>query len=259
MKSTISIITTCYNAGATIRATIESVLSQRGDFELEHIITDAGSKDDTLSIIAEYKDKLRLIPVPGLNQSAGINAGIAQAKGNIIAYLNADDLYEPGALAKVAQAFEANPTKRWLAGYCRIIDEKGVEQQKWITAYKNLLLGFYRYGLLLTENFICQPAVFLRREVLETYGPFSEHLHYVMDYEYWLRIGKHEDPIVVRDYLASFRRFAGTKSNSGFVQQFKDDRSVARRYAVDTAHYWTIPLKYLNYLKTVGIYKLLYR
>ena len=80
-----------------------------------------------------------------------------------------------------------------------------------------------------------------------------------MDYEYWLRIGYKESPIILSDYLASFRRFEGTKSNSGFTQQFKDDREVARRYAIESGKGWTIPVKYLNYLRTIGMYKILYR
>ena len=255
----ISIVTTSFNAAKTIRDTIESIINQKGSFEIEHIITDAGSKDGTLDIVASYGDRIRLVPAAGLNQAEGINAGLKAAQGEIVAFLNADDIYEENALAKVAEAFKANPDKNWLIGRCRIIDEQGKEMQSWITAYKNFLLSIYSYPLLLTENFVCQPAVFLRRDILAQYGYFAEDQHYVMDYEYWLRIGKDQQPIVVSDYLSSFRRFAGTKSNSGFVQQFKDDKAVANRYAMTSGLSWTIPVKYLNYLKTIGMYKLLYR
>ncbi len=72
----ISIVTTCFNSAKTIRATIESIISQSGDFELEYIVTDAGSSDQTLSIIAEYGKKIRLIDATGTNQSQGINLGL---------------------------------------------------------------------------------------------------------------------------------------------------------------------------------------
>ena len=255
----ISIVTTSFNAARTIRETIESIANQKGPFDVEHIITDAGSTDGTLEIVSSYGDKVKLVPATGLNQAEGINAGLKQAQGEIVAFLNADDIYETNALAKVLQAFNSNPKKNWLIGRCRIINEQGQEMQSWITTYKNILLKLYSYPLLLTENFICQPSVFLRREILAKYGYFAEDQHYVMDYEYWLRIGKEESPIVISEYISSFRRFEGTKSNSGFVQQFKDDRAVAKRYAISTRKYWTIPVKYLNYLKTIGMYKLLYR
>lgn len=257
--TTVSIITTCFNAASTIRATIESIHSQKGDFEIEHIITDAGSTDGTLDILHAYGDKLRLVPAKGLRQTAGINAGLKVAKGEILAFLNADDTYDKDALQRVVSSFAAHPDQNWLIGRCRIIDEQGKEMQPWITAYKNLLLSFYSYSLLLTENFICQPAVFFRRKVLDEFGLLDESKEYTMDYEYWLRIGRKERPIITDDYLASFRRFTGTKSNSGYMRQFQEARQLAETYAVNSGRRWTIPIKYLVDLKTVGIYKFLYR
>lgn len=255
----ISIVTTSFNGAKTIRDTIESILSQKGDFELEYIITDAGSQDGTVEIVRSFGDRIRLIDAKGLNQSAGINLGLTLATGEIVAFLNADDVYEDGALQAVYEAFSSRPDRKWLVGKCRIIDENGKEMQHWITSYKNFFLRNYSYFLLLTENFICQPAVFLRRELLGTFGYFSTDEHYVMDYEYWLRIGREETPIILDRYLASFRRFAGTKSNSGFYQQFRDDLRVAISYSKRSANYFAIPIKYLHFLKTVSIYRFLYR
>lgn len=257
--TTVSIITTCYNAASTIRETIESIHNQRGSFKIEHIITDAGSQDGTLQILESYGNALHLEPANGLNQTQGINAGLKVAKGDIIAYLNADDLYKKDAFQKVVEAFSSNPDKKWLVGRCDIIDETGREMHPWISNYKTLLLRRYSYPLLLTENFICQPAVFLRRSILDEFGLFDENQHYVMDYEYWLRIGQKEQPIILEDSLASFRRFTGTKSNSGYLQQFRDDLDIAKVYAIKSANLWTIPIKYFNYLKTIGIYRILYR
>jgi glycosyltransferase involved in cell wall biosynthesis len=256
----ISIVTTCFNSQATIRDTIESILSQQGDFELEYIITDAGSKDATRSIIAEYGDKIRLIDATGTNQSQGINLGLREASGDIVAFLNADDVYRPGTLQVVVEAFLANPDKIWLAGQCAIIDNDGAEFHGAITKYKNFLLRNYSYWLLLIENFICQPAVFLRREALTTIGYFSERENLVMDYEYWLRIGRLGAPIVVQRDLAGFRRIEGTKSNTSYGRQFRDDMRVAVAAAKQNiAHWWTIPCKVASYLRTMAIYPFLYR
>lgn len=256
----VSIVTTCFNSQATIRDTIESILSQQGDFELEYIITDAGSTDTTRSIIAEYGDRILLIDATGTNQSQGINRGLRQASGDIVAFLNADDLYRPGTLQTVVAAFAANPTKLWLVGQCAIIDHAGAEFHGVITRYKNLLLRHYSYWLLLIENFISQPAVFLRREALTKVGYFSESENLVMDYHYWLRIGRFQAPIVVQRDLAGFRRIEGTKSNTLYVRQFRDDMRVAVAAARrNIFHWWTIPFKVFSYLRTMAIYPFLYR
>lgn len=255
----ISIVTTCYNSQLTIRDTIESILSQEGNFELEYIITDAGSKDTTRQIIADYGSRITLIDATGTNQSQGINRGLREATGDIVAFLNADDIYNPGTLQSVVDEFSRNPAKLWLVGQCAIIDSQGREFHGAITKYKNFLLKNYSYWLLLIENFICQPAVFIRRDVLTTVGFFSERENLVMDYEYWLRIGRLSEPIVVPRYLAGFRRIEGTKSNTSYRKQFGDDMRVAVAAARQrVVHWWTIPFKALSYAKTMAIYPFLY-
>ena len=123
----ISIVTTCLNADSTIKKTIESIHSQEGDFEIEHIITDAGSTDKTLEIIASLGAKIKLLDAKGLNQSEGINLGLKNATGDIQAFLNADDIYEPGTFQKVITSFENSPDKKWIIGKCRVIDEDDKE------------------------------------------------------------------------------------------------------------------------------------
>lgn len=254
-----SIITTCFNAAKTIEQTIQSVISSSAGYKVEHIITDAGSTDGTLDIIQKYKEHLTIVEATGLNQSQGINCGLKAATGQIVSFLNADDTYQSDTLQLAWNAFSKEPEKRWLIGRCKIIDQNDQELQPWITAYKNVLLSSYSYPLLLCENFICQPSVFLKPSLFPDYGYFAENQNLVMDYEFWLRIGHKEQPIIINKQLSSFRRFMGTKSNANFVQQFKDDKAVAAKYARMHGHSWTIAVKYLNYLRTIGIYKILYR
>ncbi len=254
-----SIITTCYNAAKTIEQTIQSVITSSAGFEVEHIITDAGSTDGTLEILEKYKRHLKIVEAVGLNQSQGINRGLQAASGQIVAFLNADDTYQTDTLQLVWQEFNKYPDRRWLIGQCKIIDQNDQELQPWITAYKNLLLSKYSYAMLLTENFVCQPSVFLKPSLFNDYGYFAEDQNLIMDYEFWLRIGLKEKPIVINKQLSSFRRFMGTKSNANFVQQFIDDRQIARKYALKHGYLWTIPIKYLTFLKTICIYKLLYK
>ena len=254
----ISIITTCLNARTTIEATILSVLNQRGDFSLEYIISDAGSTDGTLDLVAQYKERIFLLDCRGLNQSAGINLGLAHATGEIVAFLNADDTYEDGALNLVANAFRKNPRAQWLVGQGRIIDHSGKERDSWITSYKNLLLANYSYYLLLCENFVCQPSVFWRASLSKTVGNLNVSEGLAMDYDYWLRIGPDHRPIIVRSYLSNFRRTANTKSNSDFHQQFRENSRISRHYS--RLHGFITP-PWINWavnLRTRIIYMVLY-
>ena len=254
----ISIVTTCFNAESTIAETIESIQANKGDFIIEHIITDAGSKDRTIEIIKKYGDIITLYETPGLNQSQGINYGLKKATGQIVTFLNADDLYYPDTLQNVVNAFNDNPDKLWLAGQCQIIDEHGNEQTNWISSYKNFWLKFYSYFWLLVENYICQPAVFFKKEVFSKYGYFSESENYCMDYEFWLRIGYADKPIVLNRDLAKFRRMQNTKSNSGFEKQFLDDYRLGLSYSKLNGYFLTRILKVISYYRTILIYRRLY-
>ena len=255
---TLSIITTCLNAEKTITETIESIQSNKGDFTIEHIITDAGSTDRTIEIIKSYGDKIKLFHCPGLNQSAGINFGLQKATGSILAFLNADDVYYPDTFKKVIDAFTKNPNQHWLAGQCPIIDEQGIEQTNWISKYKNFWLKNYTYFWLLVENFICQPAVFFTPTLLSKYGFFSEQENLCMDYEFWLRIGLEEKPIILLEDIAKFRRMQSTKSNSAFEKQFLDDMRISNDYSRKNGYHLTIPLKLLSYYRTVLMYRRMY-
>ncbi|MBP8689293.1 glycosyltransferase [Patescibacteria group bacterium] len=159
----ISIITTNYNTDKYLEQTIKSVLSQKGDFNLEYIITDGESKDGSLDIIKKYDKEVksgkwgkniefRYLSEKDKGQSEGINKGLKIATGDIVAFLNADDLYTKNALNIVVEYFKQHPDCMWLTGYCRIIDENGKEIRKYITNYKNRKLKKFSLKKLLIEN-----------------------------------------------------------------------------------------------------------
>ena len=133
----ISIITTNYNTDKYLEDTIKNILNQKGDFELEYIITDGGSTDKSLGIIKKYKDRIKYISEKDKGQSNGINKGLKMATGDIVAFLNADDLYTGGALEKVVKHFKKNPECKWITGYCRIMNAESKEIRRHITRYKN--------------------------------------------------------------------------------------------------------------------------
>ncbi|MDD5724475.1 MAG: glycosyltransferase family 2 protein [Syntrophales bacterium] len=158
----ISVVTPSLNQGEFMERTIQSVLSQHGDFELEHIIVDGGSTDGTLDIIEKYKGRLTLLSGRDRGQSDAINKGFAMASGDILAWLNSDDTYEPGALSEVAEIHRKHEFE-WYFGNCRNIDENDREIRKLITRYKMFESRRYSLRRLLSKDFISQPAVFLRK------------------------------------------------------------------------------------------------
>ncbi len=228
MLPTVTVITPVFNAAGTLPETLASVREQ--DYPgLEHVVVDGGSTDGTVDILRET-DGVRWISEPDRGLAHALNKGIALANGDVIGELNADDVYEPGALRAVGEAFAARPDAMWLTGYCRIIDGEGREIRRAVTRYKNALLRRYSLGLYLTHNFVSAPATFFRRETLQAAGGFDERYRISVDYDLQLRIARAHDPIVLRRPLASFRMVEGTLSMSGFRTQFREHAEQARRH-----------------------------
>jgi glycosyltransferase involved in cell wall biosynthesis len=224
----LTIITPCLNAVATLPATIASIREQAYP-GLEHIVVDGGSTDGTVDLLRATED-IRWISEPDRGLSHALNKGIAMATGEVIGELNADDVYEPGALTAVGEALRDHPEAQWLTGYCRIIDGDGQEIRKSVTAYKNWLLRHYSLRLYLTHNFISAPATFFRREVLAEVGGFDERYRISVDYDLQLRIARRHEPLVLERYLSNFRMAEGSLSMSGFRTQFREHAEQARRH-----------------------------
>jgi glycosyltransferase involved in cell wall biosynthesis len=224
-----TIITPSYNQGAFIGETIESILNQ-GYPDLEYMVMDGGSTDSTLDVLQSYDGRLQWVSEPDRGQSHAINKGLGRATGEVIAFLNSDDVYEPGALLKVGQFFAAHREAHWVTGKCRTVDAQGREIRKGITAYKNLWLRRPSYRMLQVLNYISQPATFWRRYVVDTVGPFDEGWQYAMDYDYWLRAGRHFRLWFLNAYLARFRVHPNSKAGASANAQFDVDLDIARQY-----------------------------
>ena len=211
----ISIITPSLNQGEFIEETIRSVLSQ--DYpNLEYIVMDGGSSDKTMDILRSYSDRMKCVSEKDKGQTDAINKGLRMAGGEIVAYLNADDLLLPGSLEKVAGTFMERPDTRWVTGRCRIITENGRETRKPITVYKNLWLGLHHPFLLFITDYISQPATFWRASLLSELGYLDESLHYALDYEYFLRLNARYPLVILPDYLAAFRVHSQSKNANAF-------------------------------------------
>ena len=246
----ISIITPSFNQADFIETTILSVLGQEYP-HLEYIVVDGGSTDGTLDILRKYETQLTWSSEEDRGQAHAINKGLARAGGEVVAFLNSDDVYAPGALLATGEYFAAHPGAWWLTGKCAIVDDQGCEIRKLITAYKHFWLQFRSYGVLQIMNFISQPATFWRRSLVEQIGSLNEDLQYTMDYEYWLRIGRCHRLHVLPQRLAGFRMHALSKSGTRFEEQFIEELAVCQRYASPVF----VQLHRLHNVLIVGVYK----
>lgn len=211
---------------------MRSVLNQQGDFELEYIVVDGGSTDGSVDIIqrlAAKDSRIQWVSEADHGQSDAINKGLHKATGEVVAFLNSDDVYLPGALQTIAETFR-DPNAQWVYGRCRIINLDDQEISKVITWYKNVVGFFYQRWLLLVVNYISQPAVFWRRQLLTEVGYLNAAEHLVMDYELWCRFGQRYPAKPIRHYLAGFRLYATSKSGQRFKEQFQQEYTVAKRY-----------------------------
>jgi len=248
-----SIITPTYNQEQFIERTIRSILDQNYP-NLEYIVMDGGSQDGTIDILRRYEGRLTWVSENDKGQADAINKGIRKATGDVIAYLNSDDIYEPGALMRVGEFFRDHPEVMWVTGRCRIIDQEGRNMRSAITAYKNFLLRHFNYSLLLVTNPISQPATFWRRHVVDEFGLFNENEHLVMDYDYWLRIGEKYPLTVLDQYLAGFRVYPSSKTSSSFLTTFRREHELAKQRSSSVV---LQAFHYLSYLCITAAYLVL--
>jgi len=225
----ITIVTPCLNGAATLRSALESVRDQAYPGPVEHLVIDGGSTDGTLEIL-ESAPGVRYISEPDRGLSDAVNKGIGMASGEIIGWLNADDVYLPGALERVGAAFAAEPEPLWVTGGCLILDHEEREIRHAVTAYKSFFLRRYSYRLHLVQNFVSCPSTFVLRSAFDQVGLLDERFRYSMDYDLWLRLGRLRPPVVIDAPLAGFRMAEGSLSMSGFESQFAEHAQNAREH-----------------------------
>ena len=179
----VSIVTPSFNQAQFIEETLDSILNQSYQ-NIELIVMDGGSTDDTVDILKNYNDpRLRWESKPDKGQSDAINQGMQKTSGEILAYLNSDDVYLPGTLKFVVEYFLAHPDTDALLGSCYIIDG---QSQRLTTNYK--IKPITLRDMFKKRVIFPQQSTFWRRRVMDTIGLFDESLHYRMDYDYWIRM-----------------------------------------------------------------------
>lgn len=239
MLPKISIITPSYNQGHFIEETITSVLDQ-GYPNLEYIIMDGGSKDNTVEVIKKYEKHLTYwVSERDKGQSDAINKGFRMATGEVINWLNSDDYYEKGTLNKVGQAF-TDPNVNVYMGVSRVFGNKGEYKTKGTDVYFGNLektIGWAR---------IDQPETFFRKSCLDAIGYADEQFHYVMDKELWIRylIKYGLDNIKkTNELLTDFRIHDDSKTNSFGLKFNKESLQLYQAIAeVGGSKFSNIPL-----------------
>jgi glycosyltransferase involved in cell wall biosynthesis len=209
----ITIITPTYNQSGFIQETIDSVINQNYP-NLEYIVIDGGSTDDTLDILKHNSSQIKWFSEKDRGQTNAINKGLKLATGDIIAYLNSDDILLPGAFETVAEYFQKHPTCQWVTGYAHIIDENGHKTRSQISLYKNIWLQIRSLSTLLITNYISQPSTFWRKSLQDEIGEFNESLKFVMDYDYWIRMASRYPLGLIRKPLSCFRTHPSSKMRS---------------------------------------------
>jgi glycosyltransferase involved in cell wall biosynthesis len=217
----ISIITPSYNQGHFIEETIRSVVQQNYP-ELEYIIIDGGSKDDTVDIIKKYESQITYWESKkDKGQSDAINKGLAKATGDIVAWLNSDDMYTDNALRRVATIFSKNPDVDIVYG--------NVWQCYPDKTEKHINVKFNPKHFLTGVN-MHQPSVFWRRKVHEEVGFIDESLYYTMDYDLWLRLFYNYKSYKTESILSKFRCHVDAKTSNNPKGIYLDYRKCISRF-----------------------------
>lgn len=232
----VTIVTPSYNQGRFIRRTIESVLSQ--DYEnLEYLVIDGGSTDETLEILKEYQGRLKFISEKDNGQSDAINKGFQMARGEIVAWLNSDDTYESGCIKRAVEELSGDENIGLVYGDGYITDEE--DHKLKVFEYTQ---EFDFWKLTNFWDYIMQPAAFFRACFLKQIGYLNIGLKYCMDWDLWIRLASVSEVKYVPELWACSREYGETKTSTGGKERLAEITALLQRYSKKRA-----PLGVISY------------
>jgi glycosyltransferase involved in cell wall biosynthesis len=220
----VTIVTPSLNQGVFIADAIDSVLAQ--DYpNVEHLIVEGGSNDETAAVLERYREQVRVIEEqPRRGQAYAVNLGFKAARGEVVGWLNSDDRYCPGAFRAAVRALAQRPGTGIVYSNWDEIDEAGrviARHRSGPFDLREQLHGIDR---------VPQPTMFLRRWLLDRAGYLDESLHYVLDYEFLLRASRVTELHWVDETWAQFRIHGDSKTGSQWSAFYSEARGVARAY-----------------------------
>lgn len=232
----VSIITPSFNQAAFLEQTLLSVLNQ--DYpNIEYWVIDGGSTDNSLEIIKKYAPKLAgWVSEKDRGQADGINKGFAKATGEIIGWLNSDDLYYPGALAGAVEAFRQNPDAGFVFTDVESIDEHG-------NAFNLMRYGDWKLADLMTFKIIGQPGVFMGREVLEQAGYLDLDYSYLLDVHLWMRMAAIAEPLYVPGKVWAAARIHSDAKNIAHAEEFGAEAFRLARWLGEDLRFYPLSAK----------------
>jgi hypothetical protein len=234
MSPLVSVVTPSLNQARYLEAAIASVLGQ--DYpHVEYIVVDGGSTDGSREILASFGSRLRFISEKDSGQAEALNKGFHAARGSILGWLNADDVYAPGAIAKVVEAFRSRPSVHLVYGGGSILDQDGN-----VVGPFEEIEPFSLWRLLHVLDYVLQPAAFFRRDAAFAAGLLDEGLHWALDWDLWIRLAARGEVLHLGEPLASSRVHARTKTSTGGWPRIRELGRLAERH---TGDFWTPGVK----------------
>lgn len=222
--TTVSVVTPSLNQGRFIRAAIDSVLAQ--DYpDIEYLVVDAGSTDGTLETLASYGDRIQWISEPDRGQADGVDKGIRRLSGDVIGWLNADDVYLPDAVSTAVSVLREHPNSAGVYGQAQYIDVDGA-----VIGPCDQVEPFDADRLVNVLDFIVQPATFFTRVAYTASGGLDRTLDYCLDYDLWIRMAKAAPFQFVPSILAGVRIYPETKTASGGLPRLHEIEAMIRRH-----------------------------
>jgi glycosyltransferase involved in cell wall biosynthesis len=225
MNPRITIVTPSYNQGQFIEETILSVLNQTYP-NIQYIIVDGGSTDKTMDVVNEYKDRIDIIiHEKDKGQTDAINKGFKLADGELVGWINSDDILYPTCVEEMVKLYQSKPDGS-IYYNCngRMIDGRGNTIKEYAKRIPNK-------EYLLTQNYdVLQQGSFYSRALLQKVNYLDESIHYCMDLDLWLKLCDH-GPIYYTDLppLSAFRIWEETKTSTGKQKFFRNIRQVIRK------------------------------
>jgi len=221
----VTIVTPSLNQGRFLRATIESVLAQ--DYpRIEYLIMDGGSADETAAVAAEYASRLEFVSEPDRGQSHAVNKGFARGRGEVLAWINADDLLLPGAVSAAVEGLAGHPEAGAVYGDGVRIDEAGREIGRF--PYTE---PFNLWKLVHLYDYVLQQTLYMRRGAFEEAGGLDESLHYAMDWDLLIRLGLRRPLAFIPKKMGAIREHPAAKSFRGGRARLAEIVRVLRRHS----------------------------